>query len=150
KVICSCGNAGEGNIAQAVPGGCTDLKAVCEASGAGLGCGSCRPEVRAILIREVGARMEPAINNAGEDMVRSTAYIIHFRGGIVSAGQLQVILRLLTDSGVVNVRFGLRQDMIVNIPVKQERAFQEACRRDRIPAFIYADAPPNMVSSYAA
>jgi Rubredoxin len=83
-------------------------------------------------------------------MERSTAYIIHFRGGIVSAGQLQVILRLLTDLGVANVRFGLRQDMIVNIPVKQEKAFQEACRRDRIPAFIYADAPPNMVSSYAA
>jgi Uncharacterized anaerobic dehydrogenase len=65
KVICSCGNVGEGNIAQAVQGGCTDLKAVCEASGAGLGCGSCRPEVRAILIREVGVRMESATNKAG-------------------------------------------------------------------------------------
>ncbi len=49
KLICSCGNVGEGNIEAKAKEGCTSLKALCAASGAGLGCGSCRPEVQKIL-----------------------------------------------------------------------------------------------------
>jgi ferredoxin-nitrate reductase len=49
KLICSCGGVGEGNIANKIQEGCTELKALCTASGAGMGCGSCRPEVQAIL-----------------------------------------------------------------------------------------------------
>lgn len=49
KLVCSCNNVGEGNIAGKVKEGCTDLKTLCHASGAGLGCGSCRPEVQKIL-----------------------------------------------------------------------------------------------------
>lgn len=53
KIICSCGNVGEGNIMNKIQDGHTELKALCQASGAGLGCGSCRPEVQAILEREM-------------------------------------------------------------------------------------------------
>ncbi|TKK69753.1 NAD(P)H-nitrite reductase [Ilyomonas limi] len=49
KLVCSCGNVGEGNIVNKIKEGCTDLKALCQASGAGLGCGSCRPEVQKLL-----------------------------------------------------------------------------------------------------
>lgn len=49
KLICSCGGVGEGNIINKIKEGCTELKALCAASGAGQGCGSCRPEVQAIL-----------------------------------------------------------------------------------------------------
>ncbi|WP_315822853.1 (2Fe-2S)-binding protein [Paraflavitalea speifideaquila] len=49
KLVCSCGNIGEGNIINKIREGCTELKALCQASGAGMGCGSCRPEVQAIL-----------------------------------------------------------------------------------------------------
>ncbi len=49
KLICSCGNVGEGNIKDKIKEGCIDLKMLCTASGAGLGCGSCRPEVQKIL-----------------------------------------------------------------------------------------------------
>lgn len=49
KLVCSCGGVGEGNIINKIKEGCTELKAVCTASGAGQGCGSCRPEVQAIL-----------------------------------------------------------------------------------------------------
>ena len=49
KLVCSCGNVGEGNIVNKIKEGCTQLKTLCEASGAGMGCGSCRPEVQAIL-----------------------------------------------------------------------------------------------------
>lgn len=55
KLVCSCGNVGEGNICQKITEGHTELKALCQASGAGMGCGSCRSEVQAILIRETAA-----------------------------------------------------------------------------------------------
>ncbi len=49
KLVCSCGNIGEGNINKKINEGCNTLQALCEASGAGMGCGSCRPEVKALL-----------------------------------------------------------------------------------------------------
>jgi len=49
KLVCSCGSVGEGNIQQRVKEGFTELAALCQASGAGMGCGSCRPEVQNIL-----------------------------------------------------------------------------------------------------
>jgi len=49
KMICSCNNVGEGNILKVIEKGSTDLDSVCEKSGAGLGCGSCRPEIKKIL-----------------------------------------------------------------------------------------------------
>jgi ferredoxin-nitrate reductase len=49
KLICSCGGVGEGNIINKINEGCTEIKALCAASGAGQGCGSCKPEVEVIL-----------------------------------------------------------------------------------------------------
>ena len=49
RVVCSCNNTGEGNLVKAIEGGCTGFKALCSATGAGLGCGSCKPEVQTIL-----------------------------------------------------------------------------------------------------
>ncbi|MEL7160683.1 MAG: FAD-dependent oxidoreductase, partial [Bacteroidota bacterium] len=49
RVVCSCNNVGEGNLAAAITGGCSDFKSLCQTTGAGLGCGSCKAEVRAIL-----------------------------------------------------------------------------------------------------
>ena len=49
KLVCSCNNVGEGNIEKAITGGCDSLKDTCQVTGAGLGCGSCKPEVQAIL-----------------------------------------------------------------------------------------------------
>ncbi len=55
KLVCSCGSVGEGNIVNRINEGCTELKALCAASGAGQGCGSCRPEVQAILEKMLAA-----------------------------------------------------------------------------------------------
>ncbi|SDZ84046.1 ferredoxin-nitrate reductase [Arachidicoccus rhizosphaerae] len=55
KIVCSCGNVGEGNIINKINDGHCELKALCQASGAGMGCGSCRPEVQAILERSLAA-----------------------------------------------------------------------------------------------
>jgi ferredoxin-nitrate reductase len=49
KLICSCANIGEGNITNKISEGYQELKSLCMASGAGLGCGSCKPEIEAIL-----------------------------------------------------------------------------------------------------
>jgi ferredoxin-nitrate reductase len=59
KLVCSCGNIGEGNIVNKINEGCTELKALCQASGAGMGCGSCRPEVQAILEKELISIQSP-------------------------------------------------------------------------------------------
>lgn len=57
KLVCSCAGVGEGNIINKINEGCTELKTLCQAAGAGMGCGSCRPEVQAILEKEL-ARAE--------------------------------------------------------------------------------------------
>jgi ferredoxin-nitrate reductase len=54
KLVCSCGNVGEGNISKAVNSGCKDLKSVCTTSGAGQGCGSCRPEIECFIKKLMG------------------------------------------------------------------------------------------------
>ena len=56
KLVCSCNNVGEGNLKNAIQGGCKDFNQLCSQTGAGTGCGSCRPEVRAIL--EANAKEE--------------------------------------------------------------------------------------------
>ncbi|GGA87748.1 nitrate reductase [Puia dinghuensis] len=49
KLVCSCSNVGKGNLEQKIAEGCTELSDLCAATGAGTGCGSCRPEVKRIL-----------------------------------------------------------------------------------------------------
>ncbi|MGV3560705.1 molybdopterin-dependent oxidoreductase [Larkinella arboricola] len=49
KLVCSCNSVGQGNLERAIAAGCTDFQQLCQKTGAGTGCGSCRPEVRSIL-----------------------------------------------------------------------------------------------------
>ncbi len=49
RLICSCNQVGEGNLQQKIKAGCEDLVQLCQLTGAGLGCGSCRSEVNRIL-----------------------------------------------------------------------------------------------------
>ncbi len=49
KLVCSCNNVGSGNIENAVKKGCASFNAVCDETGAGLGCGSCKSEIRQIM-----------------------------------------------------------------------------------------------------
>lgn len=49
KLVCSCNNVGEGNLVNKIKEGCRDHLQLCQLTGAGMGCGSCRPEVKAIL-----------------------------------------------------------------------------------------------------
>ncbi|KXX72234.1 nitrate reductase [Flammeovirga sp. SJP92] len=49
EVVCSCANVGSGNLQNAIDGGCTSLNTLCEKTGAGLGCGSCKTELQEML-----------------------------------------------------------------------------------------------------
>ncbi len=49
KLICSCSQVGEGNLEQVIKSGCEDFSTLCIKTGAGLGCGSCKPEVKEVL-----------------------------------------------------------------------------------------------------
>jgi nitrite reductase (NADH) large subunit len=71
--ICDCNAVSKGEIVQAVLDGARGMQPVCEATRAGTGCGSCRPEVQAIVdfVRRtldtetgVDAGLEPATDGA--------------------------------------------------------------------------------------
>ena len=49
KLVCSCSQVGKGNVTDAIKDGCTDFAKLCSQTGAGLGCGSCKPEIKEIL-----------------------------------------------------------------------------------------------------
>ena len=49
KLVCSCNQVGQGNLTKLIDEGCTTLTSLCQRSGAGLGCGSCKPEVQQLL-----------------------------------------------------------------------------------------------------
>lgn len=49
KLVCSCNQVGEVNLSTAIQSGCKDFKTLCKSTGAGMGCGSCKPEVKALL-----------------------------------------------------------------------------------------------------
>ena len=49
KLICSCSQVGEGNLLETINNGCTDFNELCAQTGAGLGCGSCKPEISELL-----------------------------------------------------------------------------------------------------
>lgn len=67
--ICDCNAVAKANIVEAVLNGARSLRAVCEQTRAGTGCGSCRPEVQRIVdfvCREAGEVAVP-VQNADSD-----------------------------------------------------------------------------------
>jgi ferredoxin-nitrate reductase len=50
-MVCSCSQVGEGNLVKEIQKGCKDFNQLCSITGAGLGCGSCKPEVHEILLK---------------------------------------------------------------------------------------------------
>lgn len=56
KLICSCNNVGDGNLSELIEKGITNFDKLCQTSGAGTGCGSCKPEVKAFLVNYLQPR----------------------------------------------------------------------------------------------
>ncbi|WP_433832290.1 molybdopterin-dependent oxidoreductase [Flavobacterium anhuiense] len=51
KLVCSCSQVGAGNIEDTIKSGVNDFTELCKNTGAGLGCGSCKTEVKEILAK---------------------------------------------------------------------------------------------------
>ncbi|MBS1524197.1 MAG: molybdopterin-dependent oxidoreductase [Bacteroidetes bacterium] len=49
RLVCSCNNVGSENIHKKIAEGCDNMQDLCTITGAGTGCGSCRPEVKRLL-----------------------------------------------------------------------------------------------------
>jgi ferredoxin-nitrate reductase len=49
KLVCSCNNVGNENLKKAIAAGADTLDTLCSTTGAGTGCGSCKPEVQRLL-----------------------------------------------------------------------------------------------------
>ena len=47
--ICNCNGVTKGRLTQAIAGGCRSLRSLCDATRAGTGCGSCKPQVQQVL-----------------------------------------------------------------------------------------------------
>ena len=62
KLVCSCNNVGAGNLQKKIASGCMDLGTLCAATGAGMGCGSCKPEVKLILQEALNTQLPEKIS----------------------------------------------------------------------------------------
>ncbi|HEY6955374.1 MAG TPA: rubredoxin [Flavisolibacter sp.] len=82
--------------------------------------------------------------------MQTQAVHINFRGGIVSPGYLKEIMQVASDAKVSHVRFGLRQQMILEVPINQIEKFNQSCACKDIISQTTKEALPNIVSSYPA
>ena len=75
---------------------------------------------------------------------------INFRGGIISPGDLYNILLAAQKIKVLYVRFGLRQQLLVDLESYSIPDFTEELEKLNIPFEINSSKFPNIISSYPA
>jgi ferredoxin-nitrate reductase len=56
KLVCSCSQIGIGNLEETITSGCTDYAELCKITGAGMGCGSCKPEIKNIFNQSLSSK----------------------------------------------------------------------------------------------
>lgn len=83
-------------------------------------------------------------------MLKSQTFQINFTGGIVSPGLLKEVLQAAAAAQVREVRFGLRQQLLLDVPISGISGFIQACRAYKIRCAPQKEAAPNTVSSYPA
>jgi hypothetical protein len=75
---------------------------------------------------------------------------VNLPGGIVSVGDLSLILAILENSGVQNVRFGTRQQLYFSVNETQIETIEHGFASAEIDYDTRLDERPNIVSSYVA
>ncbi|HTE09332.1 MAG TPA: rubredoxin [Chitinophagaceae bacterium] len=75
---------------------------------------------------------------------------VNFTGGIVSPGYLYTLLQSLQDAGLTEVRFGLRQQLLIDVTAKAYNAVEASLDAAQIEYEINEDKHPNISSSYPA
>ena len=75
---------------------------------------------------------------------------VNFKGGIISPGELYNILIAATKSGLLYVRFGLRQQLFFDVANEEMKNITKDLDSLGINYEINKDEFPNIVSSYPA
>ena len=73
---------------------------------------------------------------------------INFTGGIISPGYLHLLLRIAAEAKVSELRFGLRQELFMEVPQAHLEQFATACETGNISWQPAAGGQPNITSSY--
>jgi rubredoxin len=90
------------------------------------------------------------MSSKNKTMALAQTVYINFKGGIISPGYLKEVLQLAADARIETVYFGLRQQLIIDVPASYFNTFDKACRQKQINFEMKRNALPNIVSSYAA
>jgi rubredoxin len=80
--------------------------------------------------------------------MQTQSVIINFKGGIVSPGYLKELLEAAQQVRVSHVRFGLRQQLIMEVPLMYFEEFNRLCQSKNIIAYKLKESLPNIISSY--
>jgi rubredoxin len=83
-------------------------------------------------------------------MRRAFQFKVNFTGGIVSPGYLYRLLQTLQDGGLTEVRFGLRQQLLIDVSNKEYERVVHCLDAAQIEYEINKDEHPNISSSYPA
>lgn len=83
-------------------------------------------------------------------MSQTQHIIINLKGGIVSPGYLNEILTIADSSQVSHASFGLRQQLLMDVPLQHFENFKNQCAAKNITFHENGDERPNIVSSYGA
>src|SRR5512134_2067551 len=75
---------------------------------------------------------------------------INFRGGIISPGDLYKILVAAAGVGIMEVRFGLRQQLLITASAEECTVLLKELERLQINHEMDSEDFPNIVSSYPA
>ena len=73
---------------------------------------------------------------------------INFRGGIISPGELYNILVAATGAGIYYVSFGLRQQLLIDVPSEMVQVLTDELKKLDVPFESDRDDFPNIISSY--
>ncbi|GAB3514388.1 rubredoxin [Emticicia fontis] len=75
---------------------------------------------------------------------------INFKGGVASPAEMKDILAVAARSQVEEVRFGLRQQMLLNVPHSFGKSFGKSMEALEVDFQVDNNEYPNIVSSYVA
>lgn len=76
--------------------------------------------------------------------------VINLKGGIVSPGYLKDILDIASAAKASHASFGLRQQLMMDIPAHHYESFKQQCADKNIVFYENSDERPNIMSSYGA
>jgi len=75
---------------------------------------------------------------------------VNFTGGIISPGYLLHIIQSLQEAGIEEVRFGLRQQLLIDVTKKHYHRLAASFEANAIQFEVNKEMYPNIISSYPA